>query len=255
MENSLDLSELDGPSKAFDDEDVDDMFEFTDTLRLSDEEGNGAGPSEENEKLPPLPDDTEDVFGDRGVLIKRVKPPADPQSPYPSKSRRYVELHYEGFVVETGKKFDTTRDQNYPLIALLDIPPSGNSTLIRAWEVALQKVRAGETMVLTAASRYAYGAEGVAPDIPPHSDLRFEIEVLDVRSTHKRVVVVDHSKEDLSRLEEVRREREIAQQRRLEEQQIKDAEKKAKAEKAEAIKQKLAAKQTGGGKKKKAGKK
>lgn len=255
MADGFDLSELSGPRTAYDDEDVDGILEFTDTLKVSDDESATAEASWNSNKFPPLAADTEDVFGDRGVLIKRVKPPTNRDSELPSKSHPYVELHYEGFVADTDKKFDSTRDQNYPLIALLDIPPSGNSTLIRAWEAALPRVRAGEIIVLTAASRYAYGDDGVPPDIPPRSDLRFEIEVLDVRATHKKVEIIDHSKEDMSRLEEIRREREIAQQRRLDEQQIKDAEKQAKAEKAAAIKEKLAAKLQGGGKKKKSGKK
>jgi peptidylprolyl isomerase len=234
-------------------DDLDDLFEFTDTLRISDDEHSGSNAVGKAD-LPPLPKDTEDILGDRGVLVKRIRPPSNPESARPSLTRRYIEVHYEAFVVESGKLFDSTRDQNYPLIALLDLPPSGKSTLIRAWEVALPTVRAGEIITLTAASRYAYGAEGVPPDIPPHADLRFEIEVLDVRSTHKKVEVIDRSEEDLSRLEEIRREREIAQQRRLDEQQLKEAGKQAKADKAAALKEKLAAKQ-GGPSGKKAGKK
>ncbi len=81
------------------------------------------------------------------------------------------------------------------------------------------------------------------------------MEILDVRATRKRVVTVDRSAEDMSRLDAIRYEREVAAQRRLDEQMIKDAEKKAKAEKAAAIKEKLAAKKQGGGGKGKKGKK
>jgi peptidylprolyl isomerase len=232
-------------ASRLDEDDVEDLFEFTDTLKLSDDEH----PTSNGERAP-LAEGVEDILGDRGVLVKRIRPASSPDSELPSSSRRYVEVHYEAFVQETGKLFDSTRDQNYPLIALLDLPPSGKSTLIRAWEVALPTVRAGEVISLIAASRYAYGADGVPPDIPPHADLRFEIEVLDVRATHKKVEVIDRSKEDMSRLEEIRRDREIAQQRRLDEQHLKEAEKSTKADKAAALKEKLAAKQASKGGKK-----
>jgi FKBP-type peptidyl-prolyl cis-trans isomerase len=238
---------------AFDDDTVDDLFEFTAgtaVLRIDDD--NAASFSSSKTVLEPLPPAVEDVLGDRGVLLERVNPPTDAKSPTASAERPFVELHYDATVVG-GDVFDSTRDQNYPLIVQLDLPPSGNSTVVRAWEAALQNVRAGESVVVTAASRYAYGAEGLETSVPPNSDIRYDIDVLDVRKTRKHVAVVDRTEEDgktMSRLEEVRLEREIAAQRRLDEQELKDAEKAKKAEKTAAIKAKLDAKRAGGGKKK-----
>lgn len=242
-------------TSAIDDDAVDDMFEFTagtEALRLDDDE---AGPcSQQNGKdLDPLPPGVEDVLGDRGVLLERVKPPKDASSPLASAERPFVELHYDAAVVG-GETFDGTRDQNYPLIVQLDLPPSGNSTVVRAWEAALQKVRAGETVVVSAASRYAYGADGLENSVPANTDVRYNIDVLDVRATRKFVAVVDRSEEDgktMSRLEEIRLEREIAAQRRHDEQELKDAENAKRAAKAAAIKEKMDAKRAGGGGKKK----
>lgn len=163
----------------------------------------------------------------------------------PSKENPFVELHYEGFLKETGEKFDSSVEQGYPMIARLDLPPSGRSTLIRGWEAALPLLCTGERAELTVAARYAYGKEGNAPDIPPDADLRFELEVLDVRATHRRVVKVDHTKEDMSRLEEVRRDREIAQARREEMEAEREAARKAKADRLAALREKLANKNSG----------
>lgn len=224
-----------------------DLFEFTETLRLSDDESSHVAEKD----LPPLPEGTRDLTGDRGVLLALTKE-ADPNlGSKPSKEDPFVELHYEGFLVTTGDRFDSSRDQNYAMIVQLDIPPSGKSSLIRGLEIGLRELRPGDAGTLTVASRYAYGKDG-APDIPPNSDLRFEIEVLDVRATHKRVVKVDSSKQDLTRLEDIKRQREIAQQRREEEEALRDEEKKRKADRAAALREKLANKNKGG---KKGGKK
>lgn len=223
-----------------------DLFEFTETLKLSDDETNGA----EDPQLPPLPEGTRDVTGDRGVLLAWKKKASEGNQP--SKDEPFVEMHYEGFLVSTGDRFDSSRDQNYAMIVHLDIPPSGKSSLIRGLEAGLRELRPGEVATLTVSARYAYGKNG-SQDIPPDADLRFEIEVLDVRATHKRVIKVDSSKQDLSRLEDIKREREIAQQRREEEEALKNEEKTKKADRAAALREKLANKNKGkkGGKKKK----
>lgn len=247
---------------------LDDLFEFSTSLRIFDDEDQSPIPAAEQPALEP---GVTDLTGDRGVLLRLKTAQAaaaaagdDASSPdastrtaaaTPSKEEPFVELHYEAFLEATGDKFDSSREQNYAMIVQLDIPPSGKSSVIRGLEIALRELRAGDEASVLIAARYAYGKDG-APDIPPDSDLRFEIEVLDVRATHKRVVKTDHSVADLSRLEDVRRQREIAQQRREEEKVLKDEEKKKKADRAAALKEKLAnkgAKKGGkkGGKKKK----
>lgn len=239
-----------------------DLFEFSSALRIDDDD---APPEDE---LPPLPPGAEDVFGDRGVVLKRTRSAANgangagsssgtpaPELVAPSKDNPHVELHYEGFLASSGEKFDSSREQGYAMIVRLDLPPSGQSSLIAGWEAALPRMRAGETATLSIAARYAYGKKGSPPDIPPDADLRFEIEVLDVRDTHKRVVKVDHTKTDLSRLEEVRREREVAQARREEEEANKKQEKEVKVDRAALLREKLANKHMNQGKKGKKGKK
>lgn len=223
------------------------MFEFTTgvaALRLDDDEAAGAT------SLPPLESGAEDILGDRGVVIKRRSPPANRSSPLASGKNRFVELHYDAFV--GSDKFDSTKDQNYAAIVELDLPPSGASNIVRAWEAALQKVRAGEVFTLYAQARYAYGTEGDASGVvKPGSDIRYEIEVIDIRSSKKVVIVEGRTTEgdERERLDAIRIEREIASQRRADEKVLKDAENAKKAEKAAALKAKMDAKRAGAGNK------
>lgn len=249
-----------GGGAASDDDADDGMFEFATglaALRIDADEDEAAAGSSAAAEQEPLAEGVEDVLGDRGVLLERVKPALDSSSPMASAERPYIELHYDAAVVG-GEGFDSTRDQNYAQIVQLDLPPSGSSTVVRAWEAALQCVRAGETVVVTAAARYAYGKEGLAGSVPPGAGVRYKIDVLDVRATRKKVVVVDRTEEHastMSRLEEIRVEREIAAQRRADEQELKDAESAKRAAKAAAVLAKMEAKKAGGGKGKKGGKK
>lgn len=228
--------------------DLDDLFDFTQSLSLAPDD---TASSDSKKPLPPLAPGERDLTSDRGVILKLHTDSSDKEKP--SKETPFVELHYEGKLKSTGEVFDSSRDQNYAMIVQLDIPPSGKSTVILGLEIALRELSSADRATVSIASRYAYAADG-APGIPPHADLEFELEVLDVRATHKRVVVVDTSKNDLSRLEDIRRERETAQLRREEESAARDAERKRKADRAAALREKLANKnkgKKGGGKKKK----
>lgn len=243
------VSPLPGPAPSGE---LDDLFEFTENLTI-DDLPDSLEQEHAKPELPPLPPGIVDLTnGQRGVLLERKKTVEKGQKP--STEQPFVEMHYEGSLVSTGETFDSSKEQNYAMVVQLDIPPSGKSSVIRGLEIGLREVRAGEHVVLTINSKYAYGKDG-AQDIPPDSDLKFEIEVLDVRATQKKAVAtVDNSSKDLSRLEVVRREREVAQMRREEEEQRKQAERERKAARAAAIREKLANKKSGGkkgGKKKK----
>lgn len=246
--------------------DVDDLIQFADSLTIQAEQPLGDDPafdfdndipSEADKNLPPLPDGVRDLTRKRGVLLElkgNTKSSSDSteEKEKPSQTCPFVEFHYDGFLQSSGERFDSSRDQNYPMIVQLDIPPSGKSSLIAGLELALRELSPGDKATISITSDFAYGDKG-ADDIPPGSDLKFDVEIIDVRATHKRVEVVDHSQKDLSRLEDIKREREIAQQRREEEAKAKDEEKKQKPDRAAALREKLANKNKGkkGGKKKK----
>lgn len=218
-----------------------DVFEFTDNPVLPKSDAYV-----DNDSLPELPPGAEDLMGDRGVILEidhsTSSPKANDSSAVkPSKEQPFVQFHYEGYLADSGEKFDSSRDQNYPMVVRLDIPPSGKSTLIQGLELGLRHLSVGQVAKLQISAPYAYGEKG-APDIPPDSNLVFQIEVLDVRATHKHVEVEDFTATDLSRLEDVRKQREVAQQRREEEARARDEEKQRKAQRAAALQEKLAKK-------------
>lgn len=229
--------------KAVDYESLGDVFEFTDDPLIA----SKSNACKEDENLPKLPPGAEDLTGDRGVILEIENAGSSSagngslSSAKPSKEQPFVQFHYEGFLADSGEKFDSSRDQNYPMVVQLDIPPVGKSSLIQGLELGLRHLSAGQVAKLSASAAYAYGEKG-APDIPPNSDLVFQIEVLDVRATHRHVEVEDFTATDLSRLEDVRKQREVAQQRREEEARARDEEKQRKAERAAALQEKLAKK-------------
>ena len=83
-----------------------------------------------------------------------------------------VTVHYEGRL-EDGTVFDSSRERGEPLVFRL-----GMETVIKGWEIGIEKMRQGEFAELTVAPEYAYGEDGAPPDIPPNATLRFEIELL-----------------------------------------------------------------------------
>lgn len=51
---------------------------------------------------------------------------------------------------------------------------------IPSWELALPHMAVGEVAQLICSSKYAYGAAGAPPLIPPHADMVFEMEIVAV---------------------------------------------------------------------------
>lgn len=192
-----------------------------------------------------------------GVCEASTEPSASENNTRPSKTKPFVEFHYCGYVVEedgsNGEIFDSSKE--YPLIAKLDFSPLAESGVIRGLDKALRCLSIGERAEVTISAPYAYGEEGCAPNIPPGAALRFELNILDVRSTHKAGAESDEDEEenDLSRLDAVRREREIASARRQELQAAKGN--SGKPDRIAALREKLANKQAKGGKRGKGKKK
>lgn len=230
------------------DDNMGDIIQFTDSLTLQSEKESLLS-DQSSSSLSPLPNGVLDLTRNRGVLLQRLVDNTDGLKP--SIERPFVEFHYEGFLLGTQERFESTRDQGYASIIRLDLPRRGQSTLIPGLELGLAELRAGEKAILKITSEFAYGQDGTE-DIPGGSDLEFIVEILDVRASHRRVQTVDTSEKDLSRLETVRQQREMAQQRREEEAVAKDAEKQRKADRVAALREKLANKQKAG---KKGGKK
>jgi FKBP-type peptidyl-prolyl cis-trans isomerase len=55
--------------------------------------------------------------------------------------------------------------------------------VIKAWDIGLASMKAGEKALLTCAADYAYGKSGSPPKIPADATLLFEVELLRWKST------------------------------------------------------------------------
>ena len=94
-----------------------------------------------------------------------------------------VSVHYKGTLV-TGEEFDSSYKRGRPA----EFPVSG---VIAGWTEALQLMPVGSKWKLFIPSKLAYGPQG-RPQIPGHSTLIFEVELLDILEPQQK------SKEDTS---------------------------------------------------------
>lgn len=86
-----------------------------------------------------------------------------------------VSVSYEGRLLASGLKFDSSRDRGTPLRFRV-----GTGAVIKGWDEAFAAMRRGEKRTLIIPWWLAYGAEGRGP-IPPRATLLFEVELVDVR--------------------------------------------------------------------------
>ncbi len=81
---------------------------------------------------------------------------------------------YEGFL-EDGTKFDSSRDRGQPFKCVF-----GTGRVIKGWDLGLVGMREGGKRTLHVPAHLAYGERQVGALIPPHSNLIFHIELLEV---------------------------------------------------------------------------
>lgn len=85
-----------------------------------------------------------------------------------------VIAHYEGFL-EDGLKFDSSRDKGRPFEFVF-----GTGRVIKGWDLGLIGMKVGGKRTLFVPSSLAYGERQIGKHIPPHSNLLFQVELLDV---------------------------------------------------------------------------
>ncbi|MFI5336377.1 MAG: FKBP-type peptidyl-prolyl cis-trans isomerase [Opitutales bacterium] len=83
-----------------------------------------------------------------------------------------VSAHYEGRLLDGGRKFDSSYDRGAPFRFRV-----GLGQVIKGWDEAFSTMRPGEKRVLVVPWWLAYGATGGGP-IPPRATLVFEVELL-----------------------------------------------------------------------------
>ena len=88
------------------------------------------------------------------------------------KSTDTVTVHYVGTLTD-GTQFDSSIDRGEPI----DFPLNA---VIPGWTEGLQLMKEGAKYVFFIPSDLAYGAQGAGRDIPPHSTLIFEVELIKV---------------------------------------------------------------------------
>lgn len=85
-----------------------------------------------------------------------------------------VTVHYTGALCKNGIIFQSSHDFGKPVTFGLD-------QVIRGWTEGVPGMKVGGMRRLTIPSEMAYGSVRAASNIPPNSDLVFDIELLDVR--------------------------------------------------------------------------
>lgn len=129
-----------------------------------------------------------DLVGDGGVL-KRVLQAGNGDSPVKGTT---VEVHYDGTLLSTGARFDSSRERGKTFKFTL-----GEGKVIGGWEVGVASMKPGELSVLTCSPSYAYGDKGIPPIIPPSSSLQFEVELLSVQAAPKaRTTIAEDNPEN-----------------------------------------------------------
>ena len=84
-----------------------------------------------------------------------------------------VTVHYRGTLVSTGAEFDSSYNRGPITFGLRQVIP--------CWTEGMQHIASGGRAVLVCPSNTAYGARGAGVAVPPNADLRFEVQLLNVR--------------------------------------------------------------------------
>lgn len=133
------------------------------------------GPSAPGTREPPddPPDVPDDAFEQRknglriADLVEGTGEPLD--------KGQTVVVEYTGWVADTGERFDSSLARAEPFSFTV-----GAGQVILGWDKGLRGMKVGGTRVLQIPAYLAYGASG-AGSIPPHADLLFQVQLLDIR--------------------------------------------------------------------------
>lgn len=85
-----------------------------------------------------------------------------------------ITVNYEGFL-EDGTKFDSSFDRGKPLQFVI-----GTGRVIKGWDQGLMGMKEGGKRSLFIPSNLAYGERAIGDLIPPHSNLIFNVELIEV---------------------------------------------------------------------------
>ncbi len=92
----------------------------------------------------------------------------------------FAEMHYTGWVYDSkardhkGLRFDSSYDRNDTFVFKI-----GDGKVIRGWDEGITGMKTGGERTLIIPSDMAYGSRG-AGEIPPDSDLIFEVKLITI---------------------------------------------------------------------------
>ncbi len=85
-------------------------------------------------------------------------------------------VHYEGRL-EDGSKFESSSDKGRPFEFVI-----GSGRVIKGWDLGVMGMKEGGRRTLFVPAHLGYGERQIGEKIPPHSNLYFTIELLEVRT-------------------------------------------------------------------------
>ncbi|MCD4482952.1 FKBP-type peptidyl-prolyl cis-trans isomerase [Chromobacterium vaccinii] len=85
-----------------------------------------------------------------------------------------ITSHYTGWL-EDGTKFDSSVDKGRPFQCVI-----GTGRVIKGWDQGMMGMKVGGKRKLWVPAHLAYGERQIGDRIPAHSNLVFEIELLEV---------------------------------------------------------------------------
>jgi FK506-binding protein 2 len=93
-----------------------------------------------------------------------------------------VSVHYTGWLLKTGKEFDSSVARNKPFEFKL-----GAGQVIKGWDEGVQGMCIGEKRRLFIPSGLGYGDRGAGGLIPPGASLVFDVELIGVKKSKKEL--------------------------------------------------------------------
>ncbi|KAF4682759.1 cytochrome P450 monooxygenase 9 [Perkinsus olseni] len=113
---------------------------------------------------------TEDLSGDGHCVKEVTKEGLGEECPKPGDE---VEVHYTGWLKDSGEVFDSSRKRGTPFKFTI-----GKGQVIKGWDEGVASMHRLERAIFTFHPDYGYGAMGAGAEIPPNSWLKFDVELL-----------------------------------------------------------------------------